>query len=172
MFTLNPREARALGLGPEFGESLRRAFGDLEGLFREVPGAGVSLPISLWRDDERLFVEADLPGVKPEDLEIVVQDGKLHLRGERKAPETSGFAFNTRSFGKFEQVVLLPKDIDGDSADASFHEGVLRVTLTRKAETRPRRVSLRLGGGGAASNGSGHGEGQPTVVEGGSVGNN
>ena len=129
------------------GVDLDRAFAELEALARQAtrnaPVGGINVPVSMWREGEQLVVELDVPGVAEGDLELTVHDGRLIIQGERKTREGVTFAFNTRGFGKFEQVIGLPKDIDGESVQAELRHGVLTLRFAQRPEARPRKITLK-----------------------------
>lgn len=105
-------------------------------------------PLNLWEDDEQLYVEAELPGLELKDLEITVAGGnQLHIKGERRAPEHQGGSWyrRERAFGPFERVILLPNEVDSERVSAEFKNGVLMVTLARREEAKPRRITVKSG---------------------------
>ena len=100
--------------------------------------------MNLWEDDEHLFVEAELPGMELGDLEIYVHGDQLAVKGERKEPtcEKSTWHRRERGYGKFARVLELPVSVEEDKVQASFKNGVLTVTLPKRAEAKPRRIEI------------------------------
>ncbi len=91
-------------------------------------------------------VSVDLPGVKPEDVKVEVEDGKLTVTGNRETvvQENAKHVHRVeRSKGSFHRVVSLPRDIDADRIDARYENGVLHVTLPKSAEKQPRTIEIR-----------------------------
>lgn len=123
----------------------------LEGLFDRlfddtVFGARVDeavVPISLWHDEDQIYVEADLPGMNDEDVEVTVHKGVLFIRGERKPEEGRQYLYNGRPWGRFERAVRLPDEINADAIQAELTRGVLRLTLPKSPATKPRKITLR-----------------------------
>ena len=115
-------------------------FGDSVFSFRP-DGAGV--PISLWQDDDSIYVEADLPGMSDQDVDVTVHNGVLSIRGERKAEEGRQYLYNGRTWGRFEQAITLPEEVHSEGVQAELAEGVLRVTLPKSPETKPRKIALK-----------------------------
>jgi HSP20 family protein len=97
----------------------------------------------MWQDDEHLYIEADLPGVAEKDVDITVHKGVLTLKAERPADESRAYAYNGRWCGLFEQNIVLPETVNGDQVDATLSGGVLRIVLTKHAEAKPKKVTLR-----------------------------
>jgi HSP20 family protein len=117
-----------------------RLFDDSVFTFRP-DGAGV--PMSLWQDDDHIYVEADLPGMSDQDVEVTVHNGVLYLRGERKPEEARPYLYNGRTWGRFEQVITLPDEVIADEVQAELAQGVLRVTLPKSPQTKPKKITLR-----------------------------
>ncbi len=128
----------------------------LEGLFDRLfddaafglapRAAGASAPISLWHDEDRIYVEADLPGMAEEDVEVTVHKGVLYIRGERKPEADRKYLYDGRNWGRFERAIRLPDEIDAAHVEAELSRGVLRLTLPRSAEAKPRKIALKSSG--------------------------
>jgi len=121
----------------ELESMLERAFGT-EGPSSLYP------PVNLFDAGEHYVVKAELPGVRPEDLELTVQDNTLVLRGERTLPETAqnaAYHRRERGEGQFRRVVRLPGPTEGEP-QAQFRDGVLTVRLPKASQARPRRVTI------------------------------
>ena len=104
-------------------------------------------PLNIWEEENALYVEAELPGYSLEDLEIYVQgNNELTLKGRRTQPDLEGGKWHRqeRGFGEFDRTVELPEDVDADNVSASFKQGVLRVTLPKKEDDKPRRVQVNV----------------------------
>ena len=96
------------------------------------------------RDDE-IRVTAEVPGMKEEDVELLLESGTLTIRGEKKAEqEESGWS--ERFYGRFERRIALPDGVDEEGAKADFRDGVLTVTLPRApGVARGRRIPIGSG---------------------------
>ncbi len=106
---------------------------------------GAFPPVNLWSSDEEAVVQAEVPGVDPDALEISVQGNVLHLAGERKAEEPGEDRTalrRERTTGRFERQVRLPFEVEGDAVKAHTRHGVLTITLPRRADTRPRQIAV------------------------------
>ena len=122
---------------------------DRRGVPRACPRTQREYPaLNLWADDDTLYVEAELPGFELGDLEIHVIGGdELSMKGERSQPELNDGKWlrQERGFGKFHRSVELPHDVDIEKVTASLKDGVLTVTLPKRAEARPRRIQVKGG---------------------------
>jgi HSP20 family protein len=125
----------------------------LEGLFDRLfddtvfgfnfPAAEPGVPVSLWQDEDHIYVEADLPGMADEDVEVTVHNGVLYIRGERKPEEGRQYLFNGRTWGRFERAITLPDAVDTEAVQAELTRGVLRVSMPKRPETKPRKIALK-----------------------------
>lgn len=125
-------------------DEMDRAFGRYTG--RRSPLAPATYPLlNVWEDDDRVYVEAELPGMELEDLEILVHGNQLTIQGERKAPTNEQAAWHRqeRGFGKFSRVIELSADLDQDHVEAQLKHGVLTVNLPKREETKPRRIEIK-----------------------------
>jgi HSP20 family protein len=117
----------------------------------ELPSAAAWLPaaypaLNLWEDDETLYVEAELPGVNMEDLDITVTGAnELTIKGNRKcpAPDKVEWHRRERAFGAFERTVELPVSVDPNKVEARLENGVLTIRLGKSAEARPRKILVK-----------------------------
>jgi HSP20 family protein len=104
--------------------------------------------VELVEHDDEIVITAELPGLAEKDVEIVLDNDILTLKGERKAEkeaEQGGFVFSERFFGRFERRIVLPEEVDRERVHASMKDGVLTVTMA-KAETPQRRKRIPING--------------------------
>lgn len=98
-------------------------------------------------DPPRLVVIADLAGVDPDDVELLVGGRELRLAGERARPSTDGIRYQQMEidYGPFERAVALPADVDVDQAEARYERGLLIVTLPLAQAPPPQaQVSIEV----------------------------
>lgn len=121
-------------------------FGRSNGSGRQTLAPTEYPPINLWEDEERVYVEAELPGMKLDELEIFVTGAnQLTISGERKEPAGNGAAWHRRErgYGKFTRVIELPGAVDEDQVEAQFKLGVLTIILPKREEAKPRRIAVK-----------------------------
>lgn len=106
------------------------------------PQTLVAVPLSMWEDDDHYYVEIDAPGMTEKDLDISVQHGDLIISGERKC-ERKCAGYDTRTYGRFQQRISLPKAARTDKVDAKLANGVLSLTFPKGDEAKPRKIALR-----------------------------
>lgn len=137
----------------EIFAEMERLKNEMDRIFQEGFGtsllrerAGVFPPVNVYEDKDRYLLTAELPGVRPEDLEITVTEESVTLRGQRR-PEDGGEKANyhrrERESGSFRRVVSLPERIDPNKVEATSRHGVLYVTLPKAEDVKPRQIKVK-----------------------------
>ncbi|MGD9644824.1 MAG: Hsp20/alpha crystallin family protein [Pirellulales bacterium] len=109
-----------------------------------VPGAPFPA-VNIWETDQDVFVEAEIPGVKESDLEILVVGEELTIKGKRgDVSDDTSFHRRERGVGPFSRVVRLPVEVDADKVEAALREGVLEIRLAKAAASRPRKIRVNV----------------------------
>jgi HSP20 family protein len=101
--------------------------------------------VDIHEEAQRFLVRADLPGVKPADIEVTADKGVLTLRGERQIDrkEVEGhYSRVERVAGKFVRTFTLPDNVQTDAITAQFKDGVLELTIPKIAKAEPRRIEI------------------------------
>jgi HSP20 family protein len=101
--------------------------------------------VDVFEDKESLKIVAELPGLKPEDVKITLENSTLTLRGEKKQvaeEKTERVHRYERSYGSFERSFSLPNTVDADKVAASFENGVLTITLPKAEKAKPREIAV------------------------------
>jgi HSP20 family protein len=107
---------------------------------------GESLALDMYETGSEVVVEAVLPGVKPEEVDVQVTGNVLTIKGERKEEkkeETAAYIFQERSYGSFCRSLTLPTKVDVDQAKAEFENGVLKLTLPKSEAVKPRSIEIK-----------------------------
>jgi HSP20 family protein len=127
-----------------FSTNMTRAFGD-EGI-----GRGAWNPsVDIYENKDQIVLEAELPGMKQEDFELTVENSVITLRGERrfeKFDDADNYHRVERSYGAFTRSFTLPQTVSAEGATAEYQNGVLRVTLPKREETKSRRIEISTEG--------------------------
>ena len=132
---------------PVFG--LRR---DIDRLFEEAFGGNSNgsswMPMVDIRETKSdLNIEFELPGLKPEEVEITADNGVLTVTGEKRSErkegdESSRYHLIERSYGRFTRSFQLPKGVNENEINADFDHGVLRVRIPKSALPQPRKIEI------------------------------
>jgi HSP20 family protein len=104
----------------------------------------IGAPLSVWEDAERVYVEVDVPGLQPQQVDVHIEDGKLLISGERApARRDQRCWYEERAFGRFARAIALPEAVDPSQVDANLRDGVLSITLHKRPEAQPHRVAVK-----------------------------
>ena len=106
---------------------------------------GWSPETDIYETETDLVLQADLPGFSAKDIDIVVENNVLTIRGERQFEATvqpEGLHRMERSYGKFSRSFTLPAIVDGQKIQASYKNGVLSLTLAKAEQARPKRIQI------------------------------
>jgi HSP20 family protein len=104
--------------------------------------------VDVFETDEAIELCAELPGMRAEDVKIDITDNVLSVSGERKLEKEEnreGYRRIERSYGSFERSFTLPHNVDQDHINAELRDGVLRLTVPKREQPKPKRVEI--GGG-------------------------
>jgi len=99
--------------------------------------------------DNTLWVRADLPGIDPKDVEVMVEGNRLTLRGERKAEHEGseeGYLHREVQYGSFIRSFTIPEGVKAEDIQAKYHNGVLELSVPLPAEMLPKKVNIAIEG--------------------------
>jgi HSP20 family protein len=102
--------------------------------------------VDIYENKDQIVLEAELPGMKSEDVDISIENNLLTIHGERKfekKAEGDNFHRVERSYGAFTRSFTLPPTVSSENAQAEFENGVLRLTLAKREEAKPRRIEIK-----------------------------
>jgi HSP20 family protein len=121
---------------------------DLSGLGRDVGlFSGWTPSLDVYQDKDNVYVKAELPGMKKEEIDISLHDGMLTITGERKREEKAEGDDTFRSerfFGRFHRSVALPTAVDSGKVKASYKDGILTITLPKAEEAKPKHIEVNV----------------------------
>jgi len=108
---------------------------------------GFTPSVDITEDEKEVHVKAELPGVDEKDVEISLTDGRLSIRGEKKAAteeKRKDYWLQESCYGSFSRIITLPDGIDTEKIDAHFTNGVLDITLPRLAEATAKVKKIEI----------------------------
>jgi HSP20 family protein len=125
-------------------EAMDRAFEDV---YRGRTTNGVpvwQLPLDAYVTDDALVLQANIPGLSANDVEVLLEGDTLTIRGELKtAAEENKYLLHERATGKFERVLTINTPIDHPKVEADFDNGVLTLTLPKAEAVKPRQIAIK-----------------------------
>ena len=126
----------------QFGDEINRLFDA-----RYNPVTEWSPAVDVKEEDKQYVIQADVPGVKAEDIDITLEDGVLTIKGERawgKNEEEQGYRRVERARGTFYRRFGLPDTADADSVKAKSANGVLQIVIPKQEKVLPRKIKVSV----------------------------
>ena len=108
--------------------------------------AGGVLPVDVVQEDDDVVVRASLPGVKPEDIEVTIEEGRLTIKAEGKAEHEEGhgsYLIRERRAGRFHRALRLPDSLETDKAETRYEDGVLTITFPKMESRKAKRLEIK-----------------------------
>ena len=126
--------------------SLARELLNWDPFFTARPASAFAPSFEVKETNDSFVLRADVPGVEEKDLDVAVHNGVLTVSGSRQAEERKegeSFAIYERQYGSFSRSFALPDMADGERIDASLNNGVLSLTIAKKAQAKPRKIEIK-----------------------------
>ncbi len=102
--------------------------------------------INIWTNDDGQLISAEMPGVKPDDIDIDVTGDALSISGVRNPDEAvkeARYHRRERSYGSFSRTIQLPFMVDTNKVEANFKNGILLITLPRAEADKPKKITIK-----------------------------
>jgi len=103
--------------------------------------------VDIYEQDGNIVLKAEVPGIDPKDVDVRIENNVLTLRGERRLDgevKKESYHRVERTYGNFTRSFTLPNVVDTEKIKAEYHDGVLRMTLPKKEEAKPRQISISV----------------------------
>lgn len=103
--------------------------------------------IDVYEDKDNVFVEASLPGMEEKDVEVFVENDVLTIQGQNESQsevDEKNYYRKEVRVGSFHRQVVLPHAVQGDKAKADYDKGILKVTLPKREETKPKSIKISV----------------------------
>ena len=126
-----------------FSRLLETFFNDAQG--EEVSNRNWVPPVDIQETEEGYRLQAELPGLTKEDIDITLENNVLRLSGERKFErdvKKESFHRVERTYGTFSRAFALPQQVNAEKVQAAFENGVLTVTVPKAEQARPRKIAI------------------------------
>lgn len=124
---------------------LDRVFDNPLGFDFGLSGRGVYPPVNVFSDKDGYVVKMEVPGMSPENVNVEAHGRTLTISGKREATTPQGGSFHRRERrnGEFSRSLQLPADLDLAQATATYKQGMLTVHIPKKAEAKPRQITVK-----------------------------
>jgi len=127
--------------------TLPARFGGLFGKEWDAPmnATAWNPPVDIFETDNHLVIKAELPGMDAKNLEVKLENNVLTLRGDRKFEKETkeeNYYRVEREYGTFFRSVMLPAAVDAEKVNAEYKDGILKIVLPKRAETKPKSIHV------------------------------
>lgn len=121
---------------------------EFDRFFRSDAPTNVALALDVVENEDAYTVKASLPGVSPDDVEILFEDKVLSIKGEVQAEEEAEgetYHIRERRSGSFSRSLRFPVDVDADAIEATYEHGVLTLSVPKAEAVKPKRIEVKAG---------------------------
>jgi HSP20 family protein len=105
-------------------------------------------PVDIYEDEHTIAVKMEVPGIDEKDIDVRIENNTLTVHGERKIEKEEkeeNFRRVERQYGSFTRSFTLPSSVDTGQVNANYDKGVLKISLAKKAEAKPKQIKVNVG---------------------------
>ncbi len=133
-------------------DRLNRLFRDprgAEGQDEALTSTAFAPAVDVYEDEHNVTLKIEVPGIDEKDIDVRIENHTLTVHGERKfdkEEKEENFRRVERQYGSFTRTFTLPNIVDQESVQADYDKGVLKITIAKKAEAKPKQIKVNVGG--------------------------
>ena len=120
-----------------------------EGPEEALTTAGFAPLVDIYEDEHNITLKIEVPGIDEKDIDVRIENNTLTVHGERKMEKEEkeeNFRRVERQYGSFTRSFTLPTTVDAEKISANCNQGILKISLARKAEAKPKQIKVNVGG--------------------------
>jgi HSP20 family protein len=105
--------------------------------------------VDVYEDEHNVALKIEVPGIDEKDIDVQIENNTLTVHGERKIEKEEkeeNYRRVERQYGSFTRTFTLPSTVDSEKVSATYDKGVLKITLPKKAEAKPKQIKVNVGG--------------------------
>ncbi len=117
---------------------------------QELSTSAFAPPVDVYEDEHNIILKVEVPGIDEKDIDIRLENHTLVVRGERKfekEEKEENYHRVERRYGTFVRSFSLPNTVDAENVRADYDKGVLKISLAKKAEAKPKQIKVNVGTG-------------------------
>jgi HSP20 family protein len=125
----------------------RESYGS-EGPEEALTTTSFAPPVDIYEDEQTITLKLEVPGIDEQDIDVRIEGNTLSVHGERKIAKEEkeeNFRRVERQYGSFTRSFTLPSSVDPGQVNAHYDKGVLKITLAKKAEAKPKQIKVNVG---------------------------
>ena len=119
-----------------------------EGPEEDLTTTSFAPPVDIYEDEHTIAVKMEVPGIDEKDIDVSIDNNTLTVHGERKIEKEEkeeNFRRVERQYGSFTRSFTLPSSVDTGQVSAHYDKGVLKISLAKKAEAKPKQIKVNVG---------------------------
>jgi HSP20 family protein len=119
-----------------------------EGSEEALTSSSFAPPVDIYEDEHNITLKMEVPGIDEKDIDVRIENNTLTVRGERKfekEEKEENFRRVERQYGSFTRSFTLPSSVDPGQVSAHYDKGVLKISLAKKAEAKPKQIKVNVG---------------------------
>src|SRR5271165_2024051 len=120
-----------------------------EGPEEALTTTGFAPLVDIYEDEHNITLKIEVPGIDEKDIDVRVENNTLTVHGERKIEKEEkeeNYRRVERQYGSFTRTFTLPTTVDSEKVSATYDKGVLKISLPKKAEAKPKQIKVNIGG--------------------------
>ena len=125
----------------------RESYGP-EGREESLTSTTFAPPVDVYEDEHNVTLKIEVPGIDEKDIDVRIENNVLTVHGERKfekEEKEENFRRVERQYGSFTRTFTLPNTVDSEKVSANYEKGILKVTLPKRAEAKPKQIKVNVG---------------------------
>ena len=119
-----------------------------EGQDESLTSTAFAPPVDVYEDEHNVTLKIEVPGIDEKDIDVRIENNTLTVHGERKfekEEKEENYRRVERQYGSFTRTFTLPNTVNQESVQANYDKGVLKITLAKKAEAKPKQIKVNVG---------------------------
>jgi len=130
-------------------DRMNRLFRDSYGSEDEaLTSTAFAPPVDVYEDEHNITLKIEVPGIDEKEIDVRLENRTLSVHGERKfekEEKEENFRRVERRYGSFTRTFTLPSTVDSENVTANYDKGVLKITLAKKTEAKPKQIKVNVG---------------------------
>src|SRR6266446_1410349 len=131
-------------------DRMNRLFRDTYGDVRDeaLTTSTFAPPVDVYEDEHNITLKIEVPGIDEKDIDVRIENNTLVVHGERKfekEEKEENFRRVERQYGSFTRSFTLPNTVDAEKVSATYDKGILKISLAKKAEAKPKQIKVNVG---------------------------
>ena len=115
---------------------------------KSLATSGLAPAVDVYEDEHKVTLKIEVPGIDEKDIDVRVENNTLTVHGERKIEKEEkeeNYRRVERQYGSFTRTFTLPQTVDTENVSATYEKGVLKISLPKKAEAKPKQIKVNVG---------------------------